>query len=603
MHPPLSSLLFLSICITSAFADLLGPSYTAPVDLSSNQSLVAAGWKNFTSTIKTYLDDDSQSLTSEATSEIKNITFSVGMFSLNDPAASELQFHYTSPEVVNAPNGTHEVDGDSIYRIASLTKVFTVLAGLLELKSADWDRPILDIFPGLANSPPTNLPAGGDVYTTQWDKVTAKALAAQIAGIARDILPAAPGDIMLPILSAIQQGKTPLDPTKLGLPPVNQSDPLELPPCIFTDSEYCPEIPYIESAGNRPPAFLPWTTPGYSDNGFVLLGLIISNITGKSMDQLFLEGIFKPLDMTSSNSSTPPESEWYRSVIPVEPAGNFAFDAGIFVSTGALSSTTRDLAKFGIGILNSTLLPSDQTRKWLKPVSHTARFQYSLGSPWEIMRYVLPSGRITDIYTKSGDSGVYSSWLVLLPDYDAGFTILSSGSTPSRTQLAAVLADLVTNSVLPALEAQGAAEAECNFIGTYNSTTEGLNSSLTLVRSQNETSPPGLVVLSWISNGTDVLTALSETFGQAPWRLIPSISDAETGTAAFRLVAANDAPSPQVPGQLFSGPGYLHADWILLDAATYGGLGLGLFVFDVGSDGKALAVRPAAFRTTLKKTA
>jgi CubicO group peptidase (beta-lactamase class C family) len=81
--------------------------------------------------------------------------------------------------------------------------------------------------------------------------------------------------------------------------------------------------------------------------------------------------------MASSNTSTPPEDEWYRCVIPGDAATNFAFDAGTIVASGGIFSTTRGLAKFGIGALNSTLLSPDQTRKWMKPVSHTARLQYS----------------------------------------------------------------------------------------------------------------------------------------------------------------------------------------------------------------------------------
>jgi len=133
MHSPLLSLPLVLLLSSCTWADFLGPSYPVPADLSSNQSLVAESWKNVTSILQAYISDGDQRVTSEETEQIKNLTFSLGMFSLNDPAATELQFHYTSPEIVNSLNGTHHVDQDSIYRIASLTKVFTVLAGLLNL--------------------------------------------------------------------------------------------------------------------------------------------------------------------------------------------------------------------------------------------------------------------------------------------------------------------------------------------------------------------------------------------------------------------------------------------------------------------------------------
>ena len=80
----------------------------------------------------------------------ENITFSLGLFSIHDQDAAELQYHYASPEVVKAPSGTHKVDGDSIYRIASVSKLFTVYAGMIELSSEDWNRPITEFIPELA---------------------------------------------------------------------------------------------------------------------------------------------------------------------------------------------------------------------------------------------------------------------------------------------------------------------------------------------------------------------------------------------------------------------------------------------------------------------
>ena len=75
------------------------------------------------------------------------------------------------------------------------------------------------------------------------------------------------------------------------------------------------------------------------------------------------------------------------------------------------------------------------------------------------MRYVHPSGHVTDIYAKSGDSGLYSSWLVLIPEFDAGFSVMMAGSVETRFTVAATLADLVTNTIVPALQAQSVAVA------------------------------------------------------------------------------------------------------------------------------------------------
>ena len=595
MHPSFHCLCLTLLSLSGVLADFLGPSYPAPVDLSSSKSLVAATWKNVSSTLQAYINSDGQSSTSDVVAEIRNVTFSLGVFSLNDPGATDLQFHYTSPEIANAPNGTHKVNENSIYRIASLTKVFTVLAGLLNLKSTDWERPLTDIFPTLADFAEKNPGEDNRMYLTQWDKVTPSALAAQIAGVTRDVFPFGAGDIILQILPEL------FDPG-LGLPPVNVSEPEVNTPCtiqLLSNGTVCTTVPYLMSAEIQAPLFEPWTTPGYANNGFVLLGLAISTITGKTMQQLYQDSIFSPLGMTSSNSSTPPESEWHRCVIPGS-LGNFAIDAGLLVSTGGLLSTSSDVAKFGINILNSTLLESDQTRKWLKPVSHTARLQYSVGRPWEIIRYSHPSGHVTDMYTKLGDSGAYSSLMVLIPDYGAGFSILSASTLQTRAEILSVIAETIADSLLPALQAQAGVEAEHNYVGTYTSTVHGLNSSLTLIHNQTESSPPGLIISSWISNGTDMTTRFSGAFGPAPWRLLPSIADPKNGKAAFLLVSNTDAPSLQSPG-LFSGTFIDFQDWVNVGSLTYGDIGVGSFVFDIGKRGKATAVTLPAFQVNLKK--
>lgn len=596
MRFQLYSLLLIPICSRSVLADLLVPSYEAPVDVASNKSLVAAAWRNATATLQAYLSDDNEGAVSDAVAAaMKNITFSVGMFSVEDPAASKMQFHYTSPEIANAPNGTNKVDGDTIYRMASVTKAFTVLAGLLELNSTHWDRPITDFVPTLANYTQKTPGERDPTHITEWDKVTLSALAAQIAGVPRD--PFLVGEII-----------DPAKITALGLPPLNPDDPLSLPPCALPENynstnSACNEIPSIESIQNRPPTLLPWTSPAYANTGFVLLGVAIANITGKPLAEVYRESIFEPLGMKSSNASTPPKSEWHRSVIPDLAA--FDINAGILISSGGLLSTTNDMAKFGVGILNSTLLPDDQTRKWLKPVSHTAHFEYSIGRPWEILRYTHESGVITDIYTKLGDSGAYSGFIVLLPDFNAGFSILSGSTSLLRFSVVTQIAEVVTNSIVPALAAQAAREAEKKFAGVYNSTLAGLESSLTLSVNQTAGAAPGLVISSWISNGTDVLAKLPASLGPGPYRLQPSISDSESGTKAFRLVASLDAPIPPsagAPKGLFTSMSYLAADWILLDSPTYGGIGISLFVFKIRSDGNVEEVRPEAFRVSLKRT-
>lgn len=599
-----SSILLLLSSTNIVLSSFLGPRYPSPTDLTSNNSLVATSFANLTSTLNLYLRGNN--LTNQSLAPIpgiQNVTFSFGVFSVHDPsAAKSLQYHYTSAEVASGA-GTDKVDGDSIYRVASVSKLFTIFAGMLALNSSDWDRPITDFLPALLQYVDEDDPT----KSVRWNEVTIAALGAQIAGIPRDAAPFL-ADIVL----------TAEDPTAIGLPPLNFSDPIIIPPCIeglltnpneTNPDVYCPGDLYATSMRGRAPTFPAWATPGYANNGFVLLGFALSKITGKSLDEMYRDNIFAPLDMASSNSTVPDPSVWSsRAVIAGDnPKINFAIENGFSKSSGGIFSTTNDLAKFGIGILNSTLLPANETRKWMKPVSHTASPYFSVGRPWEIYRYELPNhpGAFTDIYTKLGESGDYTSFVALLPDYDAGFSVASASTVQTRGAIVATITDYITQSVIPALEAQAAVEAERNFAGTYVAS-HGLNSSLSLSFSNGSATAgqPGLYISSWISNGTDMSLLLPRllTGSSGYVRLFPSVISSSSNQSAFR---ASVVTMPNAEASSFSGPfmqqRITNFDWLTVDSPTYGQVGLSLFLFDLDDDRKAHAATPAAARAKLSR--
>ena len=632
MHLRPHALLLLPLSITATLADFLGPTHPPPIDLSSDKSLVAASWKNLTSVVDAYLKgnhNSSNGTSSEALSGVEKVTFSAGLFSIHDPAAAKLQYHYTSPEIANATQGTTQVDGDSIYRTASVSKLFTAFAGLLELTNDEWHRPLTDIIPGLADFASARSANGtaaagedGPVYRIQWDRITPWALAAQQAGVPTLGLI----DLLYAYISQTRSGLNATNPaTEYGLPPVNISD---LGPCydaMNPEVTFCPADEFILSERSLPPTFLPWTTPAYSDDGFMLLGIAISNITGKSMASIYRQSIFEPLGMTSSNSSVASnKAELARSVI----AGDFAsytIDSGFTTPSGGIFSTINDLAKFGVAILNSTLFPTkpELTRKWMKPLSHTASLSYSVGAPWEIIRYIHPStGKVTDLYTKLGDSVTYGGALVLIPDYNAGFSLLDTSSDGAlRGVVGNLILDYLTENILPALEAQAAAEAAANYVGEYVSTDAKLNSSVSVVYlnvGEPSTTGPGLAISSWISNGTDVLASLYQ--GVKP-RLLPSIitipplaaadkynnnnnNNNKTGNVrkvAFQASTHLQTNSYTVGSGPFTALYATNFDWLVVDQVHYGGLGLQLFVFDLDEGGFATTLSSAATRVKLQR--
>jgi CubicO group peptidase (beta-lactamase class C family) len=312
-------------------ADYLTPTYPAPIDLSSNQSLVSASWKNLGATFDQYIKTK--------TAGVQNVTFSVGMFSLHDPAAAtDLQYHHTAPEIAHAKQGTNKVDGDSIYRVASVSKLITTFAGMVELTEADWNRPLSEIIPGLAKQ------LDNPIYTTQWDKITPWALATQLSGVATLGWPA--GDLAVELAAAVAAGQASESQLlkSYGLPPVNVS---ALGPCAtdyISGNTFCSAPDGIQGVAGLPPNFLPWTTPAYSDEGFMLLGIAISNLTGKPLTDVYRDSVFGPLGMNSSFDTHPTTDPLLgRSVVSGDPAANFALETGFTTPSGGILSTVNDL--------------------------------------------------------------------------------------------------------------------------------------------------------------------------------------------------------------------------------------------------------------------
>ena len=578
-------------------AALLGPGYPPLIDLTSNCSLVSAAWSKFSTTINTYV---ARNQTLEGlVHDLGSFTFSVGAFSIfDDQAAEKLQYHHTGRDVETSNTGVTMVDGDSIYRVASVTKAFTVYLTLIEIGSQYWDRPITDFIPELAKY--SNDTAPNPLHVVDWKSVTLGTLAGQIAGIPRST-PVFGNDI---VLSQAANPKA-IYP---GLPPLNLNDFDAIDPCVgFTNGSNinCPKDQYFQALTKRPPVFSPWTTPIYTNEGFDLLSLALENITGRSYSTMFQEDMIKPLAM---NSTTLQLNDLSRAVIP---GGNTSQSYGSYLSTvtnalasGGVYSTINDLAKFGVSILNSTLLSPQETREWLKPISHTGSLQFSVGRPWEIFRITHRiSGRVSDLYAKEGTGGSgesYASYLILSPDHGAGFTIAIIGNTTVAIPIAAI-ADILISTLLPALESQAAAEAARNFAGTYTSeSSSGLNSSVTL--SVDPARGAGLHVTSWISNGTDLFSWLASSAGDE-LSLFPtdlrSAPAGQAGQVAFRGSFGSSKSKRDVG--IFVDQSTTHAVWTTVDSLIYGGESLDLFVFDVDAEGNAIAVSPGATHAKLQK--
>lgn len=107
------------------------------------------------------------------------VSVSIGSIYEDEPL---LGVSYT-PLVYNT-TGTHTVDGDTVFRIGSVSKVFTVMGLLLLGDKINMADPITKYVPELTRL--KGEPDKNAVTAVDWDRVTLDALASQFAGIPYD---------------------------------------------------------------------------------------------------------------------------------------------------------------------------------------------------------------------------------------------------------------------------------------------------------------------------------------------------------------------------------------------------------------------------------
>lgn len=172
--------------------------------------------------------------------------------------------------------------------------------------------------------------------------------------------------------------------------------------------------------------------------------------------------------------------------------------------SGGLYSTANDLVDLARNILLSAQLSPTVTRRWLKPLAHTSALTFSIGAPWEIYRTKsnITTGRTVDIYTKSGGVGSYASLIILIPDYEVAVAILTAGPNGNVVNY---IAEMIMQMLIPQLEKSARVEASDSLTGWYISET-GENSSISIMVDNG----PGLVIVSWISKGSNLLWVADE---------------------------------------------------------------------------------------------
>lgn len=322
-----------------------------------------------------------------------------------------------------------------------------------------------------------------------------------------------------------------------------------------------------------------WHTPIYSNAAFQILSYALENITGEAFNETFQRSIIEPLNLNHTYLAAPSNVD--LAVIPYNRSWSwFDWDMGEESPAGGYYSNLNDLRAIGKSILNSTFLAPQITRKWMKPVTFTGSVNVSVGSPWEIVR--APMERNLWLYTKGGHIGTYTSEIILIPEYEIGATVLTTGVEVSND--VDLLSNLFAEIVVPKLEEVSKEEANVTYTGTY--TSAATNDTLIVTMD----SSPGLLISNWTWNGTDAISLLGSLVGAAPdqeveVRLWPttlmahSASNPGVATQTSWRALVQKLPLPDY------GPFLGNCiSWLQVDQLSYGGVGVDEIVFDLNAN-------------------
>lgn len=402
-------------------------------------------------------------------------------------------YYHTARRHNQTRPGDTNIGPNSVYRIASVSKLFTALALLYQHEEGNLrlDDPISKYVPDLEGEIP-------------WSDITLRVLATQLSGLPRDF---AQGDLINQLS----------DPTALGLPPASKKG---LPNC----DEYigfaapCTREDLIARIKEMKPVFAPNQKSTYSDTNFELLGLAIENATDKAFVEYVQEAIFDQLNLSSSSYSAPPDTT------AVLPLGDIYWDVqeGIRNPTGGIYSSSGDLAEFLRYILTHYNAIAKGVN-WLMPHSPGEGLDSFYGMPFEIFRtpeVFKDIGRTVTFVSKTGGLPGYDSRITIMEEYGLAVVILIGGSA----SLLSELQEAITVELVRAADEVIWQDITDVYAGSYISTNPLLNSSVELEAS----STSGLVINSFVSNGTDVLNNLiADCFGDRSraWRaqLMPTL--------------------------------------------------------------------------------
>ena len=205
----------------------------------------------------------------------------------------------------------------------------------------------------------------------------------------------------------------------------------------FAQTEGQPATPNELLARFRdiPLAFPPGELYDYCNSGYVLLGMVIERVSGRSYADFIQQEIFKPLDMQHSgyDDSRGPNPRFAQGYSNGQKTG-FLNTTTLF-SAGGLYSTVWDLYRWDQALYTEKLLPQSLLNAMFTPGNG------SYGYGWKIER---PNNHVR--ISHAGNMTGVSNFVARYPDDQLTVIVLSNLENASSASISDYLAALVMGS-------------------------------------------------------------------------------------------------------------------------------------------------------------
>jgi CubicO group peptidase (beta-lactamase class C family) len=225
-----------------------------------------------------------------------------------------------------------------------------------------------------------------------------------------------------------------------------------------------------------PLLFAPGASFGYSNSNWVLLTLILEQVTGKAFATLLHERIFAPAGMTRSGvdwqTIAQPRALGYLDTGAAGVNYAPAVDDSTMLGAGAITATTGDLYRWGQALHSGKLLALDVLNSMFVPGSE----QYGLG--WELHCI---AGRAT-VGHSGGIPGFVSAYTRFV-DEDVTIILLSNLGSAALGEMTDKLAAAVFDEPYELPDKRQFIQLDpavyAPYLGSYNLTYFGRTSTLT----------------------------------------------------------------------------------------------------------------------------